>query len=319
MRRLQRLRVVGQGVPQIWLVQCWVHARRNFVECEKAFPVECGQILDLIGKLYEIEQPPATTWNCGGACATEESRAVIAAIQSWVFAVRSTPGTALHAAITYMTNRWSRLTRFVDNPALPLDNNPAERALRGPVVGRRTTTGRDRCGGRRWRRCSTRCSRARSWWGSIRPRTSGRGRGGLCGPANPAAARDREAELTTATSARSAIHPHGRDPKGAAGRRTTATMERSEATNWAVLHLHGDRRDGTRARLRESPRNVATGQGWVIQMKSDAEVRAHAGSLFGPGGPPRQRSSAITSSAQKPWTVLSTCGKSWKARRYEQT
>ena len=40
-----------------------------------------------------------------------------------------------------MTNRWSRLTRFVDNPALPLDNNPAERALRGPVVGRKNHYG----------------------------------------------------------------------------------------------------------------------------------------------------------------------------------
>ena len=132
---------LAKAYPEIRLVQCWVHARRNFVECEKAFPGECGQILDLIGKLYEIEQRAGDDLELRRRLRAEESRAVIAEIQSWVFAVRSLPGTGLHEAITYMTNRWSRLTRFVDNPALPLDNNSAERALRGPVVGRKNHYG----------------------------------------------------------------------------------------------------------------------------------------------------------------------------------
>ena len=45
---------LAKKYPKIKLVQCWVHVRRNFVECEKAFPTECARILDLIGKLYEI-------------------------------------------------------------------------------------------------------------------------------------------------------------------------------------------------------------------------------------------------------------------------
>jgi transposase len=36
-----------------------------------------------------------------------------------------------------MLDRWTGLTRFVDDPRIPLDNNAAERALRGPVVGRK--------------------------------------------------------------------------------------------------------------------------------------------------------------------------------------
>ena len=132
---------LAKAYPEIRLVQCWVHVRRNFVECEKAFPAECGQILGLIGKLYEIEQRAGDDLELRGRLRAEESRQVLAEIQSWVFAVRSVPGTALHEAITYMTNRWSRLTRFVENPALPLDNNPAERALRGPVVGRKNHYG----------------------------------------------------------------------------------------------------------------------------------------------------------------------------------
>jgi len=132
---------LAKAYPEIQLVQCWVHVRRNFVECEKAFPEECGQILGLIGKLYAIEQRAGDDLEQRQRLREDESREVLAEIQSWVFAVRSLPGTALHEAITYMTNRWSRLIRFVDNPALPLDNNPAERALRGPVVGRKNHYG----------------------------------------------------------------------------------------------------------------------------------------------------------------------------------
>jgi hypothetical protein len=40
-----------------------------------------------------------------------------------------------------MLERWTDLTRFLDNPCIPLDNNAAERALRGPVVGRKNHYG----------------------------------------------------------------------------------------------------------------------------------------------------------------------------------
>jgi len=36
---------------------------------------------------------------------------------------------------------WDRLTRFVDDPRIPLDNNATERGIRGPVVGRRNHFG----------------------------------------------------------------------------------------------------------------------------------------------------------------------------------
>ena len=34
-----------------------------------------------------------------------------------------------------------RLTKFLDNPLIPLDNGEAERRLRGPVVGRKNFAG----------------------------------------------------------------------------------------------------------------------------------------------------------------------------------
>ena len=38
------------------LVHCWAHARRKFVEAEPFYPQECEEILDRIGKLYEVER-----------------------------------------------------------------------------------------------------------------------------------------------------------------------------------------------------------------------------------------------------------------------
>jgi len=40
-----------------------------------------------------------------------------------------------------MLERWAGLTRFVDDSRIPLDNNAAERELRGPVVGRKNHYG----------------------------------------------------------------------------------------------------------------------------------------------------------------------------------
>ena len=44
-------------------------------------------------------------------------------------------------AIKYMLNLWEGLTRFLEDPRVPLDNNGAERALRGVVVGRKNHYG----------------------------------------------------------------------------------------------------------------------------------------------------------------------------------
>jgi transposase len=132
---------LAKQYPAIRLVQCWTHVRRKFVECESAFPVECNPILDLIGELYAIERKAGDDLHERLRRRQTESRQVLTKIQQWAVDVRCVPGSALSDAIRYMADRWSRLTRFVDDPTLPLDNNAAERALRGPVVGRKNHYG----------------------------------------------------------------------------------------------------------------------------------------------------------------------------------
>ena len=47
-----------------------------------------------------------------------------------------------------LDNHWDGLTVFVDHPEIPMDNNKAERQVRGPVVGRKNYygSGSDRSG-----------------------------------------------------------------------------------------------------------------------------------------------------------------------------
>ena len=45
------------------------------------------------------------------------------------------------AIMKSMKNHWEGLTVFVDYPEVPMDNNFAERILRGPVVGRKNYYG----------------------------------------------------------------------------------------------------------------------------------------------------------------------------------
>jgi len=44
----------------------------------------------------------------------------------------------LAKAMSYFLENFTELMLFVKNPILPIDNNPQERLLRNPVIGRKT-------------------------------------------------------------------------------------------------------------------------------------------------------------------------------------
>lgn len=130
------------------LCHCWAHARRKFVDVEPAFPKACREILDLIEKLYAIEKEAKLVGNDValrlkqlGILRSEKSRAVIREIQQWVFVQTALPESGLGKAIAYMSNMWPGLIVFLEDPRVPLDNNATERAIRGPVVGRKNYYG----------------------------------------------------------------------------------------------------------------------------------------------------------------------------------
>ena len=126
------------------LALCWAHVRRKFLECETTNPQQSAEVVGLIGELYAIEADCAT-----GPPGNEErarlrdqkSRRVVRRIHDWALAQRVLPQSALGKAISYMGGMWPGLVLFLDDPSIPLDNNATERALRGPVVGRKNHYG----------------------------------------------------------------------------------------------------------------------------------------------------------------------------------
>ena len=53
--------------------------------------------------------------------------------------------TVRRKVLTSLKEHWEGLLIFVEHPEVPMDNNAAERALRGPVVGRKNFYGSGAC------------------------------------------------------------------------------------------------------------------------------------------------------------------------------
>ena len=139
--------LVRAGPAPFVLAHCWVHVRRHWVEIEPFYPEKCKEIIDLIGELYRVEAmvprtlPESEAVQVRRQLRAEHSRPLIDRIRNWAYEQRASPGSQLRKAIDYMLRIWEGLTRFLDDPRIPLDNNPAERALRGPIVGRKNHYG----------------------------------------------------------------------------------------------------------------------------------------------------------------------------------
>jgi transposase len=138
---------LARAGPGFTLAHCWAHVRRKFVEIELHYPRQAGEILDLIGELYAVERELPAGGAEGSALTlraqirAERSRALIERIRGWAESQAALPRSGLGQAIRYMRELWPGLTRFLEDPRIPLDNNPVERALRGLVVGRKNHYG----------------------------------------------------------------------------------------------------------------------------------------------------------------------------------
>jgi transposase len=135
---------LAEGDGGFTLVHCWAHVRRKFIEVEKSFPKETVEIVGLIGQLYAIEKqcPSGPEGDpLRGRLRAEQSQAIVSQIQKWALNVRALPQSGLASAIKYMGGLWHGLTRFLNDPRIPLDNNTTERALRVVVLGRKNHYG----------------------------------------------------------------------------------------------------------------------------------------------------------------------------------
>jgi hypothetical protein len=125
-------------------VACWAHARRPwwdlFLDSKRDPDSLAAEALRRIRALYDIEdeirgQPPELRR------AQRQARAgpLLEALRNWLQELlpRVSKKSELAKAIGYSLARWQALTRYVDDGRLEMDNNAAERALRGVSLGRK--------------------------------------------------------------------------------------------------------------------------------------------------------------------------------------
>jgi transposase len=132
----------------IVLAFCWAHVRRDFLTVARSWPDQETWALgwvERIGALYDgndrrLEAPRATP--AFAACDQEVRRDVAAMAQQRDDELAQPE---LHPArrrvLESLREHWSGLTVFVEHPAVPMDNNTAERSERGPVLGRKNYYG----------------------------------------------------------------------------------------------------------------------------------------------------------------------------------
>ena len=140
--------VLARDGPGFVLAHCWAHTKRKYDDIAEQWPVACAEIRGRIGELYAIERLVPGPFPGDGAAQTlrqqlrqERSRPILDRIWQWATVQVGLPRSDFGKAVRYMLERWAGLTRFIDDPRIPLDNNAAERALRGPVVGRKNHYG----------------------------------------------------------------------------------------------------------------------------------------------------------------------------------
>ncbi|XWN29256.1 MAG: IS66 family transposase [Devosia sp.] len=125
----------GSKQPRVLEAGCWAHVRRKFFDLTATGPAPLAEAaLERIGELYEIER------RIRGAPAAERMRVrqheaapKVAALKTWLEReLGRLPGMGGAAsAIRYALARWQALYRYLGDGRIEIDNNTAERAVRG--------------------------------------------------------------------------------------------------------------------------------------------------------------------------------------------
>lgn len=125
---------------------CWAHARRKFVEAQKANSgknKKAGKAdvaISLIQKLYSVEKFGADlSPESRLALRQEKSKPILEKIRAWLDRALggALPKGLLGKALAYLDKNWKKLTVYTEDGRLKIDNNTAENAIRPFVVGRK--------------------------------------------------------------------------------------------------------------------------------------------------------------------------------------
>lgn len=133
--------------PEIIHMGCWAHARRKFVEAQKATAKrknkktgKADTAVSLIAKLYAIESRiKLLNTEEKQTLRQQEAVPILTKIRAWLDkTLHSTlPKGLLGKALGYLDKNWHKLTVYTQDGRLNIDNNGAENAIRPFVIGRK--------------------------------------------------------------------------------------------------------------------------------------------------------------------------------------
>jgi transposase len=121
-------------------VACWAHARRKFFEARSSSPAEASLILEIIRRLYEVEdRARPLDDDARRALRQAEAVPILQRLRDELdrLSSRLLPKSALAQAVTYALNQWQALCRSTQDGRLTIDNNVSERRLRDQAIGRK--------------------------------------------------------------------------------------------------------------------------------------------------------------------------------------
>ena len=156
-KRLARL--LGGLVTLAW---CWSHQRRDFIECaagQVGLTQWCRGWIERIASIYRLNDARLEHYDPGLKRQTPAFDAAQGALNEALDALFAQGERELAAlpdqaregkALRSLLNHRDGLSVFVDRAQVPMDNNLAERVLRGPLIGRRLSFGSDSENGARF-------------------------------------------------------------------------------------------------------------------------------------------------------------------------
>ena len=128
------------------LANCLSHARRKFVDVVDSFPEQTRVVLDTLRHVYihdATTKKRHMTDEQRLAYHQTESGPLMESLREWLSEQfeekKIEPNSSLGDAISYMQDHWQELTRFLEIPGAPLDNNICERALKRAILHRKNS------------------------------------------------------------------------------------------------------------------------------------------------------------------------------------
>lgn len=127
----------SEEYPGITVVGCWSHARRNFVDALESCRPQCEEMLEMMGRLFEIEaQCQESGYDESQRLRYRKKRTgpVLKTIKATVERMWNDSGLMavglLKKAVGYLRNQWDHLSNIIKTGVAEISNNLSEQRIR---------------------------------------------------------------------------------------------------------------------------------------------------------------------------------------------